>query len=303
MKKLLPNDINEAVGFTIDQEISNEIIELQLKYEVLSVTDYYDYLMEYGAVLKSQLSIAGEKRAQDWEIGWEENYAKFAREGSFDSIIPMYHKKYNFAKLGNKIVRTFHPLFDYYLNSFVVDAIILHYARQYRIYIEFGCGPGYHLFRLNERLPDSEFRGADWSKSSQKLIKNYCAKNCLKNVKGFNFNYFSPKYRGDLTEACIFTVASLEQLGEKFKPFVNFLLRKKPKICINMEPISEVFDTSLIQDYYTKKYFEKRGYLSGYLTYLKKLEEDKLIKIHEIKRLFLGSKYVEGHTLIVWEVI
>ena len=44
--------------------------------------------------------------------------------------------------------------FDYHLHSFFVDAVLLNYLSSFNKVFEFGCGTGYHLFRLNDYFPN-----------------------------------------------------------------------------------------------------------------------------------------------------
>jgi hypothetical protein len=97
-------------------------------------------------------------------------------------------------------------------------------------------------------------------------------------------------------------VAALEQIGENFKDFVNFLLEKKPEICIHFEPIDELLDENKLIDSLSIKYFRKRNYLNGFLPYLEQLEKENKIEILNKQRIFSGSYFIEGHSLIVWKV-
>ena len=57
----------------------------------------------------------------------------------------------------------------------------------------------------------------------------------------YNFDFFNPNYDIDIPKnSAIFTCNSLEQIGENYKEFINFLLEKKPSLCINFEPMSEL---------------------------------------------------------------
>ena len=85
----------------------------------------------------------------------------------------------------------------------------------------------------------------------------------------------------------------LEQVGHDYKAFISYLLKNKPAICINIEPIAEVLDANKLIDNLAIKYFRKRNYLNGYLDYLKKLEKQNKITITEIKRTYIGSMFAE----------
>lgn len=95
----------------------------------------------------------------------------------------------------------------------------------------------------------------------------------------------------------------MEQIGVNFKKYVNFLIKNKPKLVINIEPINELMDKTLILDYLSVKYSQKRNYLEGYYSYLKTLEKKKSIKIIEVKKSHFGSLYINGYSIIVWKFI
>ena len=84
---------------------------------------------------------------------------------------------------------------------------------------------------------------------------------------------------------------------------ISFLLSKRPEICIHMEPIDELLDDDKLIDSLSIKYFRKRKYLNKFLPYLEELEEKGIIEIIKKQRIFSGSYFTEGHSLIVWRVI
>jgi hypothetical protein len=156
------------------------------------------------------------------------------------------------------------------------------------------------LLRLSKQLPNIKFHGLDWAKSSQELI--LAINNKLNtSISGFNFDFFNPNKNIDIPKnSGIYTIAALEQVGENFKAFIHFLLEKDPSICIHLEPIDELLDEANLVDNLSTKYFRKRNYLNGFLPYLEKLEKDGIIEIIKKQRIFTGSYFIEGHSLIVW---
>jgi hypothetical protein len=127
------------------------------------------------------------------------------------------------------------------------------------------------------------------------------------NIQGYKFDYFNPKFNKNLNlskkKYCCFTVASLEQIGKHFKKYVNFLIKNEPKLVINIEPINELMDETLILNYLSIKYSQKKNYLEGYFSYLKYLEKKKFIKIIEVKKSHFGSLYINGYSIVVWKII
>ena len=121
------------------------------------------------------------------------------------------------------------------------------------------------------------------------------------NIKGYNFNYFEPDSNINIDpRSAIFTCASLEQMGENYKDFVNYLIYKKPDLCINFEPMSEILNKDSLVDKLSMLYFEKRNYLKNYLTYLKELEKEGVIEIIKEQRLYSGSYFIEGYPIVIW---
>jgi hypothetical protein len=96
------------------------------------------------------------------------------------------------------------------------------------------------------------------------------------------------------------TVAALEQIGDKFDPFLEFIFAKKPSLCVHFEPIDEVLDQDNLLDRLSTLYFRKRNYLQGFLPRLRELEREGKLKILTEQRTYSGSFFIEGHSLIVW---
>jgi hypothetical protein len=191
--------------------------------------------------------------------------------------------------------------FDYKIHICFVDAILRHYSKGLKNVFEFGCGPAYHLIRLKKYDENINVFGTDWTTSSQKIIENI---NHILNmdIKGINLDFFNPDYNIEIPKnSAIYTVASLEQIGDEFGKIVDFMIEKKPSICIHMEPIDELLDKDILVDNLSIKYFRKRNYLNGFLPYLESLEEKNKIKILKKQRIFSGSYFIEGHSLIVWK--
>lgn len=301
MKTVTIADIESSVGFEIHPEIRERILRDRLTYSTLKGAEYETYILEYLKVLAADLSKTGKHRKEDWERGWEENLVLFRQSRDINDLIPKYHTKANIARLNKRIIKTFHPQFDFKLHSYMVDAILFKYLIDFSRVYEFGCGTGYHLYRLQQTFQNHRYFGLDWSKASQDVIAE--ASSLLNvGVAGHNFDYFNPDFSFDVEGGLVYTVASLEQIGDKHGQFVDYLIAKKPGLCIHFEPISEVLEPeSNLLDLLTTRYFEKRNYLKGFLTSLRELERQGKAKIFEVRRLNYGSKFIEGHTLVIWK--
>ncbi len=142
----------------------------------------------------------------------------------------------------------------------------------------------------------------DWTKASQNIIKEINKLDENNKITGYNFNFFEPDYQINIPESStVFTCNALEQVGENYKEFINFILDKKPDLCINFEPMPEFLDRNNLIDYLCIKYMEKRKYLKGYLAYLQQLEKENKIEIIYTKRLLGGSYFIEGYPVVIWK--
>jgi len=300
--KINREDIEKILNFKVDERIAKRIEEYDLTYEALDKDRLFSYLNNVVNVLTQDIVKSGKHRIDDWEKGWGENLQEFVDTKNINSLIPKYHGKNRYVRWMGEIVNPITPNFDYKIHIILIDAILLHYIPNSTTNIfEFGCGPGYHLLRLSSLKDGLTLHGGDWAKSSQNIIKEVNYK-LNTNIVPFNFNFFDPDYSIEVPKNSVFyTVAALEQIGSNIESYVNFILDKKPSLVINMEPIEEILDKNNLIDNLSILYFKKRNYLNGYLPHLEKLEKENKVKIITKQRIFSGSYFIEGHSLIVWK--
>ena len=87
-----------------------------------------------------------------------------------------------------------------------------------------------------------------------------------------------------------------------FSEELCYLYCKKPRYVIHIEPINELLNPeSSLLDYLSVSYAKKRNYLNGYLDYLRVMEDTGLINIICAERSHIGSLFIDGYSVIVWE--
>ena len=114
------------------------------------------------------------------------------------------------------------------------------------------------------------------------------------------FNFFKPRKINFEKNSAVCTIASLEQVGEEFKSFIDQLIEEKPGIVIHMEPIIEWYNMDSTLETLSFYYHKKRGYLDGLLRYLEELESKKIISILEKFKTQFGESRHNPFSLIVW---
>lgn len=258
-------------------------------------------------VLKSieigNFKLSGKARHADWEKGWQENLDAFiASNYDISKLSPKYISKYDISRLFSRYVKPLDKMFE--LNFYTVFRHFLFntYFGPYKNIFEFGCGSGYNLAIMNKLFPDKHLIGLDWAESSVKIADSLGA--CLHaSISGKLFDYFQPDYSLDITsDSVVITLNSLEQLGGDYRAFLDFILNKKPALCINAEPILEMYDDNNLIDYLAIRYHRTRNYLAGYYDALKKLESEGRVKIIKAQRVRIGNLFHEGYSFIIWNV-
>ena len=246
----------------------------------------------------------GAQRAGIWESCWSENLQTFVSGGhDLERLVPKFIKPGQPVRLNQDYVFPKNPRFE--LDFFQVCRAFLfdRFFAQTKSAYEFGCGSGFNLVAMSKQFPNINLYGLDWSKSSYEMVGMLATTHGMR-IKGLPFNFFEPSHDLELDlESGVLTMCALEQVGPRHEPFVDYLLAKKPKVCVNMEPLVDLYDETNLADYLAARYHRKRGYLEGFLPHLKNLAAKGRIEILETRRFFFGSLYHEGYSYIAWRPV
>jgi SAM-dependent methyltransferase len=305
-KRLRVEDFEEIFGGQLSSYVKNCIGEYNFEYSEINESERDELLLKIFKTLFSEnVVVAGEQRIEEWEAGWSENLNSLeSNNDPLEKIVPKYFNKYNVVRWGGRFIQPIAEKFEKNSLSVILDWLFDRYARSASDIYEFGCGTGHNLLLARQVNPDAKLWGLDWTMASQKIIAKLRASGVDEHIYGHNFDYFNPDKTFQLAPgAIIYTVASLEQIGDRWGPFVEYLLQNKPALCIHVEPIGELLDESVLLDFLSVEYFKKRNYLSGFLNGLKELEKIGKVKIHQEQRTHIGSLFIEGYSVVVWSPI
>jgi hypothetical protein len=288
-EKLSPYLIKKIKEYNfIYSEISNEERDVCLK-KIIDV------------LLANHIIYAGKHRQKQWEKGWGENLNDLSKKDKLSAIAPHYFGKYDILRINQKFIRPLSPEFERKSLAIILDWLADKYMRETQAIYEFGCGTGHHLIDIRKVNAKANIYGLDWAVSSQKIIKKISKDLPDKKLFAHKFDFFNPDKKFKLEKnSVIYTVAALEQTGNRFEKFLNYLLENKPKLCIHIEPIAELLDEKNLLDYLSIQYFSKRKYLSGYLKRLQSFEKKGKLKIFKAQRSYIGSLFIDGYSIIVW---
>ena len=275
---------------------------IDLRYRFLQEGERDQIILQViQKIYSSELTKAGEDRQPDWEQGWMENLQELIASGyNLDSLIPKYFKKNVPARLNLNYIMPISPNFVFsYTHVYRTWLFRKYFSNVLNIY-EFGCGPAYHLAYLAKMYPEKGLVGLDWAYPSQKII-GHLAEHFGWNIEGHRFDFFHPAKNLSLKKnSGVLTFGALEQVGEKHGPFLDFLLKNKPEICVNVEGLHELYDPSNLLSYLARQYHTNRNYLSGYLTELQRLEKMGLIEIIHHHHHRFGNLFDDPLSYVIW---
>ena len=301
-------DISAMFGTDVEDlgiDCIRMINSVDLRYTIINDSRDHEFILDVlKKIMTDKQVIGAPERTGVWDNGWGENLRDFKSTKDKSSIVPKFIRPNNAIRLNGKFCNALNPYFERDFAK-IIQLHLYHkfISKDIKEVHEFGCGSGFNLINLSEVRPDLILNGSDFVDSSVQLIKELSDHYDL-NLNSRKFNMLNPDYDYEIREnSCVFTHGAIEQLASKFEPFIDFLIHKKPEICFHIEPVSEVYNEDSLFDYLQLLFHKKRGYTSGLLPHLQKLEENNIIKDLWVKRLNFGSKFMEGYTVIAWKPI
>lgn len=281
-----------------------EIIKKEdFRYRKLSSTERDHTLLNILKRINSEdMWISGPDKKDIWENGWAENAQEYKKKRDVSVLTPKFLQSKKILRLNREYIQPFDPKFEFNVIDIYRRWTFQKYFKNVNAIYEFGCGSCQHFPILAELFPEKELHGFDWTVVSTEIIDKLVEDKGW-NITGHIFDLYSPEDSITLDDTCgVFTVGTMEQLGQNFEPFLQFLLRKRPAIVIHMESIGELYDNECLTDYLAIQYDRKRNYLEGYLNRLQKLELEGKIHIINTQRILFGSEYHDSYSLIVWNL-
>lgn len=243
------------------------------------------------------------ERTEVWEKGWGENLRAFGDSLDVSDLMPKYFRPDIAFRLKGHWVKSRNPRFEYELGNILKQCLYEMYASDVEDIYEFGCGTGYNLVQMGRMFPQKHLHGFDLTESAISILSVLREKMGV-DVTGQTFDFTKSECSVQLQpNSLVFTSAALEQIGDRCRLFVDFLLEKDFKRCVHLEPIVELYDENDLLDYLAKTFHQKRHYLSGLLPYLQELEAVGKIVIDKVQRTHFGNFNHEGYTVLVWHKV
>ena len=284
----------------ISENCAKQLQTIDSRYRELSQAEYDQHFKAVQDIIDRKTSRGAEENQKRFETGWGEVLLRCQEQNlSRETLRPQYVKPFDIIRYDGRFIKPANPFLFQELQEISLDHLFEQTLVDYDHVYEFGCGTGRNLFRLAELFPKKYLHGFDWTQATVDLLQLMASKGL--NIDGQKFDMLHPDSGLNVEpNSALITIDSMEQIGDKFEPFLEFLLAKKPGLVMHYEPILENYETSQPFDTIAADYHKKRGYLSGYLTRLKDLVAQGEIELIASFRTTYGDPWNEGTSVIVW---
>ena len=252
------------------------------------------------SVHSGELEKVGEARQPVWERGWAENLEAF-KKSNFDyaALLPRYTHLGEPIRMHGDYVAPQLPDFEITLSRILRGYLFATYLSGVGRIYEFGCGTGLNLVQLSRLFPDKQLTGLDWVDSAAEIIK-LLRIHLNKRISYRYFNLLRPEPFDLGEDAGVITVTALEQVYNRHRSFISFLLEQRPSVVIHVEPIEEFYDEDTLVGYLGATYHRERKYLADFLPYLKDLEASGRVEIINLHKTGFGIHRHDPFSYVVW---
>ena len=306
LRQVTLEDFARSFGTSVEdipEDCREQIAKSDFKYRILTEKERDKIILNVIKKIEFDEQIVGtEERRNTWECGWAENLRNFSKSGnSLNKLVPKFFRSNQVIRFNQDYIKPSNSNFE--LDYFSVFRLwfFKKYLKDFDFIYEFGCGSGFNLAVLARLYPKKKLYGLDFVPSSVALADKL-GEGYNWNISGHIFDMLNPDESFKIyNNSAVFTIATIEQLASNYEPFLQFILKQSPKLCLHVEPIIELYDENNLVDYLSIKFHKKRHYAEGYLTRLKELETQNMVKVLKTKRLFFGSLYHEAYSYTIWK--
>lgn len=259
---------------------------------------------EVEAEIARGFTVVGEHRANIWRDAWQDHLDDFVRSGhALEALNPRFMGGTSILRWQGAYAEGITPRFELLFLEIFRDWLFRTYLSDIGHLYEFGSGSAFNVAAYARLFPSAEITALDWAPAAVAIAELLRAEHRMK-IAGRKFDFFAPDETLDLSpNGGVLTMCALEQIGDRFGSFLDYLLTKRPKRVVHVEPIVELYDSASPHDALAIRYHSQRKYLTGLLPHLQRLDQEGRIKLHRVQRLRFGSRFHECFCLIVWEPV
>jgi SAM-dependent methyltransferase len=303
-----PATLEDLTGLAVDRTSAAAIFRHlpDLRYVPVGPARQRELFAEIETLIaERRFRVVGNDAGQDvWEKGWRELADKLrgAAVVDIEALKPQYfHRGVPIRLLGEYVVPET-PYFEYYAGVALRRQLIGHFLAESEALLELGCGTGINLLLAAELFPNARLVGSDWTRASAELLA-VVSRGIGRTITPVLYDMLDGQGGDDLPitpETDVLTVHALEQLGRRAPSLIEFLLRKRPRRCLHIEPILDFYDPADPFDDIARRYHLGREYLQGLVPTLRHLAAEAKLEILAQRRVKLGNTYHEAYSYTAW---
>jgi hypothetical protein len=252
-------------------------------------------------IQRRDFSIVNPADKSRWLRGWDENLKSFLKSGGADdALAPKYIRPGVPMRLNQKLVRLQDAQFELKWYRVFQEWLFRAHLQPFDHIYEFGSGSGINVAMLAQMYPQKRIVGLDWAKPACDIVDE------MRRLRGWNtegrlFDFFSPDPSLRFPpNSAVLTVGALEQTGTEHGAFIDFILARKPALCVFIEPIYDWYDPDNLVDYLALWIHDVRNFWKGFPERLAALQAQGRVEIVKRKRSFFGSLLLEGYSQTIW---
>lgn len=287
---------------TLDLRTRALLERAALQYSTIDKPGQERLEAETAKQIDAGFQVVGEHRAGIWRDAWKEQLERFEQSGySIEALNPKFVDGSTIMRWQGAYVRGITRLFELRFMEVLREWVYLTFLSDIGRLQEFGSGSAFNVAAYARLYPQVPIEALDWAPGAVRIAELLREKLGMK-ITGRKFDFFAPDPSFEIgADTGVFTMCALEQTGDRFGIFLDYLLAKRPKRVVHIEPILELYDDALPHDRLAILYHTRRKYLAGLLPRLQELSCAGKVHLKFVRRLRFGSRFHECFTIIAWE--
>ncbi|MCC8195108.1 MAG: hypothetical protein LIP28_10735 [Deltaproteobacteria bacterium] len=254
---------------------------INTRYREANKVDLEEYIASFIAkVSKVSATRTEEDNLTIFEKGWAEHIARIQKHCDLSALRPKYYERGVPYLLGEGC--TMHVCENpglaadmqllyvrYLMSSLLAESKTIH---------EFGSGTAQNLLVMASMAPDRTFLGYEWTDSGVALA-TMVGQKCGYSISGRKFDMLRPDHSVAVRGDAVLTITSVEQLGENYDAFLEYLLEQKPSLVFHIEPDTTPPAMPSMYHSLAVLYMRLRGYPQAFTQKLVELQRQEKIHI------------------------
>jgi hypothetical protein len=300
-----PAEFEQALGIapgTLNAKSAEMLRDAMLRYAKIDAAGQAALETETMQRIDEGFTVVGEHRQGIWRDAWQEQLERFEASG-FDlkALNPKFVDGSTILRWQGEYVLSLGNQFELRMMEILRDVLFRTYFSDVDSFFEFGSGSAFNVAAYAKLFPQVPACALDWAPAAVRIAELLRERLGMK-VRGERFDFFAPSKDLVLgSRAGVFTMCALEQTGDRFGAFLDYLLEQGPRRVVHVEPTVELYDPASSHDRLAIEYHTRRKYLTGLLPALKKLAAEERINLIYSRRLRFGSRFHECFSVHVWE--